>query len=153
MASSRSPALHQRGEGSPRQCRRVERVRPRIRTCLDRIPRCINLLPTGNPMPTRKTAFAVLLALISALPTLAQTTPKLTLDDFFNSVSFRGLEISPDGNSVVVETDRADWDQQIFRTDLWLYQADGKAGSLIQLTQSGHDSDPKRSPAGKGITF
>jgi acylaminoacyl-peptidase len=104
-------------------------------------------------MPTRKTAFAVLLALISALPTLAQTKPKLTLDDFFNSVSFRGLEISPDGNSVVIATTRADWDQQIFRTDLWLYQADGKDGSLIQLTQSGHDSDPKWSPDGKWIAF
>jgi len=104
-------------------------------------------------MPTRKTAFAVLLAVTSALPTLAQTKPKLTLDDFFNSVSFRGLEISPDGNSVVIATDRADWDQQIFRTDLWLYQADGKDGSLIQLTQSGHDSDPKWSPDGKWIAF
>ena len=104
-------------------------------------------------MPTRKTAFAVLLAVTSALPTLAQTKPKLTLDDFFNSVSFRGLEISPDGNSVVIAIDRADWDQQIFRTDLWLYQADGKDGSLIQLTQSGHDSDPKWSPDGKWIAF
>ncbi|HET9307115.1 MAG TPA: prolyl oligopeptidase family serine peptidase [Candidatus Sulfotelmatobacter sp.] len=104
-------------------------------------------------MPTRKTAFAVLLVVTCALPTLAQSKPKLTLDDFFNSVSFRGLEISPDGNSVVLETDRADWDQQIFRTDLWLYQADGKDGSLLQLTQSGHDSDPKWSPDGKWIAF
>jgi dipeptidyl aminopeptidase/acylaminoacyl peptidase len=104
-------------------------------------------------MPIRRTAFAVVLVLTCALPTLAQSKPRLTLDDFFNSVSFRGLEISPGGNSVVVETDRADWDQQIFRTDLWLYQADGKDGSLIQLTQSGHDSDPKWSPDGKWIAF
>jgi dipeptidyl aminopeptidase/acylaminoacyl peptidase len=80
----------------------------------------------------------------------AQTKPKLNLDDFFNSVSYRSVELSPDGSSVVFETDRADWDQQIFRTDLWIYQ-DGKP--LIQLTQSGHDSEPKWSPDGKWIAF
>src|ERR1035441_9892037 len=79
--------------------------------------------------------------------------PKLTLDEFFNSVSFPALEISPDGNSVVIGTERADWDQQIFRNDLWLYHDDGKAGSLIQLTQSGHDSEPKWSPDGRWIAF
>jgi dipeptidyl aminopeptidase/acylaminoacyl peptidase len=85
------------------------------------------------------------------LSILAQSKPKLTLDDFFNSVGFQGVELSPDGNSVVIVTDRADWDQQIFRTDLWLYRDDGK--TLIQLTQSGHDSDPKWSPDGKWIAF
>jgi len=81
----------------------------------------------------------------------SQTKPKLTLDDFFNSVSFSSVELSPDGNSVVIGTERADWDQQIFRTDLWLYKDDAK--TLIQLTQSGHDSDPKWSPDGKWIAF
>src|SRR5215469_11583388 len=77
----------------------------------------------------------------------AQSKPKLTLDDFFNSVSFRSVELSPDGNSVAIVTDRADWDQKTFRTDLWLYRNDSKA--LTQLTQSGHDSDPKWSPDGQ----
>jgi dipeptidyl aminopeptidase/acylaminoacyl peptidase len=93
------------------------------------------------------------MVLICTLSMLAQRKPKLTLDDFFNSVSFRSVDLSPDGNSVVIVTDRADWDQQIFRTDLWLYQDDGKGSSLIQLTQSGHDSDPKWSPDGKWIAF
>ena len=94
--------------------------------------------------------FAVLIVLVSALAA-AQTRPKLTLDDFFNSVSFPSVEISPDGNSVVIAAERADWDQQIFRTDLWLYRDDTK--SLIQLTQSGHDSEPKWSPDGRWIAF
>ena len=81
-----------------------------------------------------------------------QAKPKLTLDEFFNSVSFPALEIAPDGQSVLIETERADWDQQIFRHDLWLYRGDN-GGSLIQLTQSGHDSDPQWSPDGRWIAF
>ncbi len=121
--------------------------------CVERIRRCITLLPTGNPMRTHKTILIVLMVLSCALATMAQSKPKLTLDEFFNSVSFPSVEISPDGNSVVIVTDRADWDQQIFRTDLWLYHDDGKGGNLIQLTQSGHDSDPKWSPDGRWIAF
>ncbi len=101
-------------------------------------------------MPIRK--LVVCLALLSTFAA-AQTKSKLTIDDFFNSVSFSGVEISPDGNSVVIETERADWDQQIFRTDLWLYRAGENNGQLIQLTQSGHDSEPKWSPDGKWIAF
>src|SRR3981189_458038 len=82
----------------------------------------------------------------------AQTTkPKLTLDEFFNSVSFPSVKVSPDGTSVVIETERADWDQQIFRKELWLYQT--ASGSLTQLTQSGHDSSPQWSPDGQWIAF
>ena len=90
----------------------------------------------------------------------ANDKSKLTLDEFFNSVSFPAVSISPDGNSVVIVTERADWDQKIFRKDLWLYREGGteskdgaKPGSLIQLTQSGHDSDPKWSPDGRWIAF
>ena len=101
-------------------------------------------------MRIRRIACAV--AIMScALAVQAQNRPKLTLDDFFNAVSFGSVELSPDGNSVAIVTDRADWDQQIFRTDLWLYRDDRK--TLIQLTQSGHDSDPKWSPDGNWIAF
>src|SRR5579872_2714472 len=104
-------------------------------------------------MPIRNSVALSLFVLISTLAAFAQQKPKLTLDDFFNSVSFPSVEISPDGSSVVIETERADWDQQIFRRDLWLYRDDAKSGSLIQLTQSGHDSEPKWSPDGKWIAF
>src|SRR5712675_515795 len=83
----------------------------------------------------------------------ADNKPKLTLDEFFNAVSYSTVALYPDGNSVVITTERADWDQQIFRTDLWLYRDDAKNGSLIQLTQSGHDIDPKWSPDGRWIAF
>src|ERR1700686_2852241 len=100
-----------------------------------------------------KTALIVLIVTSCALDVIAQSKPKLTLDEFFNAVTFPALEISPDGNSVVIGTERADWDQQIFRTDLWLYRDNRKGGSLIQLTQSGHDTEPKWSPDGRWIAF
>ena len=93
----------------------------------------------------------LLIAIFSSSLSSAQTKPKITLDEFFNSVDFRSIALSPDGNSVVIETERADWDRKIFRTDLWLYRDGTK--SLIQLTQSGHDSEPQWSPDGHWIAF
>jgi dipeptidyl aminopeptidase/acylaminoacyl peptidase len=78
--------------------------------------------------------------------------PPLTLDDFFNSVELRSVKISPDGHAVVIETGRADWAANRFRSDLWLYR-DTEGGQLIQLTQSGHDSAPEWSPDGHWIAF
>jgi len=82
---------------------------------------------------------------------LCQKTP-LTLDDFFNAVEIHSLEISPDGHAVAIETVRPDWTGKRFRHDLWLYRDSG-GGSLIQLTQSGHDSAPQWSPDGRWIAF
>ena len=84
----------------------------------------------------------------------AADKPKISLDEFFNYVEFPSVQISPDGNSVVIATNRADWDRQIFQKDLWLYREDGHAGgSLMRLTQSGHDSAPRWSPDGRWIAF
>jgi dipeptidyl aminopeptidase/acylaminoacyl peptidase len=95
----------------------------------------------------------LILALVSAsILSQAQTTkPKLTLDEFFNSVSFPAAKVSPDGNSVIIATEKADWEQQIFRKDLWLYRT--ASASLTQLTQSGHDAAPQWSPDGQWIAF
>ena len=96
------------------------------------------------------------LSLVSAsILARAQTAkPKLTLDEFFNWVEVDAVQLSPDGNSVVIQTDRADWDQSIYRDDLWLYRVDGLGGgALMQLTQSGHDRHPQWSPDGRWIAF
>src|SRR6266481_9087369 len=96
----------------------------------------------------------VLGSLLASVLLFAQDAkPKISLDEFFNAVSFSALKMSPDGNSVVFETAKADWDQQIFRSELWLYRINGNSGSLIQLTQSGHDSTPQWSPDGQWIAF
>jgi len=86
------------------------------------------------------------------LPTAHAQKPPLTLDEFFNAVYFQSVQISPDGHAVVVETLRADWSANRFRNDLWLYR-DDNGGSLVQLTQSGHDSSPQWSPDGRWIAF
>jgi dipeptidyl aminopeptidase/acylaminoacyl peptidase len=83
---------------------------------------------------------------------VAQKKP-LTLDDFFNSVSITAVEISPDGKSVVIGAEHADWEQNRFRRDLWLYRDDAKPETLVQLTQSGEDGKPKWSPDGRWIAF
>ena len=100
----------------------------------------------------------LLVSLVSVMAasilTQAQTTkPKLTIDEFFNSVSFAAVKLSPDGSSVVIEIEKSDWDQQINRKELWLYRIAANGGSLVQLTQSGHDSSPQWSPDGRWIAF
>ncbi|MFZ0321399.1 MAG: prolyl oligopeptidase family serine peptidase [Candidatus Sulfotelmatobacter sp.] len=95
----------------------------------------------------------LIFVLACASLSFAQSKPKLTLDEFFNCVSYPHLAISPDGNSVVIAVERADWDQQVFRSDLWLYRDTAKETPLIQLTQSGHDNEPQWSPDGRWIAF
>ncbi len=94
------------------------------------------------------------LAILFCSATLAAQTnkPPLTLDEFFDSVEIRNVRVSPDGHAVVIETARADWEANRFRNDLWLYRDEG-TGSLTQLTQSGHDSNPEWSPDGRSIAF
>jgi dipeptidyl aminopeptidase/acylaminoacyl peptidase len=90
--------------------------------------------------------------IFASIPAPAQAAkPKLTLDEFFDSVSFDSVKLSPDGNSVIIETERPDWNQQIFRKELWLYRT--ASGSLVQLMQSGHDTSPQWSPDGEWIAF
>ena len=116
------------------------------------------LAMTKSRRPMRRSTLPlVLVSIFASLLSHAQSAkPKLNLDEFFNSVSFSSVKLSPDGNSVIIEAEKADWDQQIFRKELWLYrEASGGSSpeALIQLTQSGHDTSPQWSPDGQWIAF
>src|SRR5271157_4403653 len=100
----------------------------------------------------RRSMLLFFLGLTSLFAQAQTAKPKLTLDEFFNSVSFDAVKLSPDGNNVVIAAERPDWEQQIFPKELWLYRAQG-SGSLIPLTQSGHDKSPQWSPDGQWIAF
>ena len=102
---------------------------------------------------TKTRLLFITLLLASAQFTSAADKPRITLDEFFNYVGYNAVQISPDGNSVVIGVERADWDRQIFQSDLWLYRDGSGEGSLIQLTRSGHDYTPRWSPDGRWIAF
>src|SRR4051794_8051332 len=98
--------------------------------------------------------FAGLLIIASTL--VAQTQPPankppITLDEFFNSVSYTDIKLSPDGSTLVIGTERADWKREKYRKDIWLWRT-GSSAPLL-LTQSGKDSHPQWSPDGKWIAF
>jgi dipeptidyl aminopeptidase/acylaminoacyl peptidase len=94
---------------------------------------------------------SLILLFLVRIASAADNKPRLTLDEFFNAVDFSRVALSPDGSMVVIATSRADWNAQRFREDLWLWRASDS--TLIPLTQSGHDSDPRWSSDGKWIAF
>ena len=103
-------------------------------------------------IPLKLIASVASLLFLAVVPTALGQKPPLTLDEFFNAVDIRSVQLSPDGHAVVVETRRPDWTANRFRNDLWLYR-DDNGDSLVQLSQSGHDSSPQWSPDGRWIAF
>ena len=103
-------------------------------------------------MPKTKIITAILLgclALTSAIASAQQ--PRITFDEFFNSVSITTVKISPDGRSVLIGTRRPDWDHNRFRRDIWIYREG--SGDPILLTHAGRDGSPEWSPDGRWIAF
>jgi len=103
-------------------------------------------------MPKLRVLFLAVALSRSVCFLMAGEKPLLTLDEFFDYVEIADVKISPNGQAVVVESRRADWKRNRFRSDLWLYR-DERGGSLVQLTQAGSDRAPEWSPDGQWIAF
>ncbi len=121
-----------------RHCLAPRELRCSLAACLSAVLALVALLVAST-------------AILLAEPPAPGSKPRVTLDEFFNSVEFGKVALSPDGHMVAIATERADWDAERFRDDLWLWR--DSDGVLIPLTQSGHDSDPTWSPDGKWIAF
>jgi dipeptidyl aminopeptidase/acylaminoacyl peptidase len=91
-----------------------------------------------------------LVALFLSVGGHASERDPMSLDAFFDYVNLQSVEISPDGESVLIVTKRPDWQQSRYRFDIWLSRQ-GAAPEL--LTQSGTDDDPAWSPDGRWIAF
>ena len=76
--------------------------------------------------------------------------PGITLDAFFDSTGIDNVEMSPDGRAAVVETERADWDHDRYRHELWLWR---KGAGTAALTTAGFDHGAQWSPDGRWIAF
>src|SRR5208282_1655242 len=79
---------------------------PISRVCKPLSPRRIPFLQAM----TIKQFFSLLLFLSITLSGAASDKPKLTIDEFFNSVSFTAIQMSPAGDAVVIAAERPDWD-------------------------------------------
>jgi hypothetical protein len=71
-----------------------------------------NLLSSRDIM-RKSILFASVVSLLVSFSAFAQTAaptakPKLTLDEFFDSVGFTAVKVSPDGDAVVVATEKAE---------------------------------------------
>lgn len=76
---------------------------------------------------------------------------RLGLDEFFDFVHYSKIALSPDGKALVIATERPDWKQERYRTDLWMWREGMQSPHL--LTASGHDSEPQWSPDGRWVAF
>ena len=92
-----------------------------------------------------------LAGVISCAAAIAQTKPPISLDEFMNTSDINDARIAPDGSAAVVAVSAADWQQNRFSSNLWLWRKSD--ARLIPLTHSGHDSSPEFSPDGKYVAF
>jgi dipeptidyl aminopeptidase/acylaminoacyl peptidase len=81
----------------------------------------------------------------------AQIKPPISLDEFMNASDITNIHIAPDGSAAVVAVSTADWQQNRFNENLWLWSS--KDSKLLPLTHSGRNSEPAFSPDGRYIAF
>ena len=82
----------------------------------------------------------------------AQTKPKLTFDEFFDSTTFKHLSFSPNGQYLLFQTTNPSWNTSSYENSLWIYDIQQQTKTLI--TKNPHQSiKPQWSPSGKSDCF
>ncbi len=103
----------------------------------------------------RLTAVALTCALLSAVPSGAQTPPSSstpTIDALISLKRPGSPVISPDGKWVAYTIRETNWDDNVYETEIWL--ADVQSGATRQLTNSKKSSNaPAWSPDGRKLAF
>ena len=97
----------------------------------------------------KKAAF-LLLAVLLAAPVVAQTVP--TIDQLVSLHRAGSPAISPDAARVAYTVREADWDENAYKTEIWI--ADVATGAVRQLTNAKKSSSqPAWSPDGRTLAF
>ncbi|HUP48263.1 MAG TPA: S9 family peptidase [Thermoanaerobaculia bacterium] len=93
----------------------------------------------------------VLLAAFLIAVTAGASTP-LTIEDYAGMPALSSARFSPDGTRIAYVVTRADFEQSVYDSDIWLIGADGRNG--FQLTR-GRRSDhaPRWAPDGTSVAF
>jgi dipeptidyl aminopeptidase/acylaminoacyl peptidase len=94
----------------------------------------------------------VVVAVLSAIPAMAEPKRTLTVDDLFNVREVRDPQRSPDGKWVAYTVTRAIKETDKNDTDIWMVSWDG--AEQVQLTSTPEaESRPHWSPDGKYLGF
>ncbi|MFN0180376.1 MAG: prolyl oligopeptidase family serine peptidase [Gemmatimonadales bacterium] len=96
---------------------------------------------------------ATIVALVLVVPTvLAAQVPGPSFRDVINLESVGAAAISPDGEAVVHSIRTADWKDNRFDTELWLWRQGAGSIQLTRTEKSG-STTPRWSPDGRWIGF
>src|SRR5688572_31475320 len=95
--------------------------------------------PEASPMK-RLASLLLVLSLLLALPAFAQRP--VTLDDLMKVKGVGAPQLSPDGNRIAYTISQTDFDENIFRSNIYL--VDSAGGASIKLTNGlRRDTSPR----------
>lgn len=90
--------------------------------------------------------------MLLAVPALASEDPPDRIDAALTSRTLAGVSVSPDGRRVAVVVRRADLEENIVDSDVWI--VDVGAGETFRLTRGpARDDAPAWSPDGRSLAF